>query len=311
MRYRRGEENILEDVLHYAYTNKCPVYMSFHLDWWKHKKITDFDYLFQRFTVANLQVDNISPFLKTHPFASLLLIPKEEDVPLVKENITAVIIGYNQLTYIKNMVSQLEKYTKDIVILDNQSDYQPLLDYFQNEYPYTVLRQKANFGYIIYMHDWVKTLTGDIYILTDPDLQFNPQLPEGCISQLIELSNYFQANKVGFALLIDAEDIRTDVNFYGHSIKQWESQFWIHRLLFPLNQSLELYSAPIDTTFCLVNRKYYQSDRSHSDQKCIRVAGDYTCVHIPWHVNFQNDLPKDEYEAYLRNNVSTNFFKVQ
>ena len=43
----------------------------------------------------------------------------------------------------------------------------------------------------------------------------------------------------------------------------------------------------------------------------IRVAGDYTCIHIPWHKNFQKKLDENEYESYLTGNNSTNWFAVE
>jgi len=298
-----GEETILEDVLHFAYYNKCPVHMSFHLDWWKTKKITDFDYLFKYFDVKNTSIENITEFLQAHPFASLLLVPKKNMGDLIKQNLTAVIIGYNQHTYIKNMVSQLEKYTKDIVIIDNCSNYQPLLDYYQNEFKYSLFRQKKNFGHTIYLENWVRNFTGDIFILTDPDLQFNPQLPNNFIQELIDISNHYRAERVGFALLINSPDMRTDIRHGIHTVYEWEKKFWEHRLYdYQRNRSLILYDAEVDTTSCLYNRNYI-------GVKHIRVAGNFTCKHIPWHLSFKENFTPDEYESYVKDNISSNWFK--
>ncbi len=296
-----GEENILEDILHFSYNNQCKAYISFHLDWWKSKKITDFEYLF-KFFKTNCPNDNICEYLKKNPFGSLLFEPLDSGV-LVKENMTAVIIGYNQCTFIKNMVKQLEKYTSDILIIDNASTYQPLLDYYAKDFKYTLLKQKANYGAYVYWENRIQKIVGDIYILTDPDLQFNLNLPDNFIHEFIDIMNYFKVSRVGFALFIDSDDIRTDVTFLGKSIKVWESQFWQHRLTYPLCPSMELYKADIDTTFCLINKRY----QNHH----IRVAGDYTCFHIPWHKNFQHQLEEGEYQNYLRNNISTNWFEVR
>lgn len=295
-----GEEDILEDVLHFAYNNDCAVYMSFHLDWWRKKNITDYEYLFSFFK-TNCQVENIAAYLVANPFASILFQPLHDRGVLVKKNIPVFVIGYNQYTFIKNMVKQLEKYTSDINIIDNNSDYQPLLNYYTDEYPYTLLRQKFNHGHLVYSHEFIQRLAGDLYILTDPDLQFNPDLPDNFVEDLIDISNYYGSSKVGFALLIDSDDIRTDVAFYGHTIKDWESEFWTSRLNYPSNPDIEAYVAAIDTTFCLINRQF--------NNPSIRVAGNFTCKHIPWHKNFQNMLQEGESESYLRNNKSTNWFK--
>lgn len=66
-----GEENILQDILEFAYHNRVKVYLSFHLNWWKSKKITDFEYLFKMFK-TNCPCSNICFYLIQNPFASLL-----------------------------------------------------------------------------------------------------------------------------------------------------------------------------------------------------------------------------------------------
>ena len=80
-----GEENILEDILHFSFYTKCPVYISFHIPWWTSKKISDFDCLFEYFNVKNASVDNISSFLYNNPFSALLLEPKQNTEDLIKK----------------------------------------------------------------------------------------------------------------------------------------------------------------------------------------------------------------------------------
>ena len=295
-----GEENILEDVLHFAYNNQCKAYIAFHVSWWNAKKITDFEYLFRYFK-TNIPENDVCAYITENPFGSILFEPLDAGV-LVKNNMTAVVIGYNQCSFIKNMVQQLEKYTSDIIIIDNASTYQPLLDYYENDFKFTLLKQKSNYGHNVHLQDRIQKIFGDIYLLTDPDLQFNPKLPDNFIRQLVDIANYFQVNKLGFALDIASDDIRTDTIYHGKSIKMWESQFWEVRLSYMPNPSLELYRADIDTTLCLINRRYRGFP--------IRVAGDFTCFHIPWHKNFQHKLLDGEYETYLTNNISTNWYRI-
>ncbi len=297
-----GEENILEDILHFAHHNNCKVYMSFHASWWKTKSINDFEYLFKYFK-TNCPIDDVCQFIRMHPFASLLFEPIPNAGPLMKENITAVVIGYNQSTFIKNMVAQLERFTSDIVVIDNNSTFKPLLDYYQNDFKYTLLKQNFNHGHLVYALPSIQQLVGDIHILTDPDLRFNPNLPGDFIKDLISISNYFEAERVGFALDIFSDDIRTDIVLNGYTIKGWENQFWANKLLFPPKEHLDLYAAPIDTTFCLFNRRFKKNTH-------IRIGGDFTCTHIPWVKGFQNDLEENEYETYLEDNRSSNWYKV-
>ena len=37
----------------------------------------------------------------------------------------------------------------------------------------------------------------------------------------------------------------------------------------------------------------------------IRVAGNFTCAHIPWIINYEKMLLDDELNYYRNNNVST------
>lgn len=69
-----GEENIIEDILYFAYNNKSKVYLSFHLDWWTSKKIHDFEYLF-KFFKTNCPQSDICEYIKKNPFASILFEP--------------------------------------------------------------------------------------------------------------------------------------------------------------------------------------------------------------------------------------------
>jgi hypothetical protein len=211
---------------------------------------------------------------------------------------TAVIIGFNQYTYIKNMVKQLEKYTNDIVIIDNNSTFPELLKYYENDYKYNLIKMDKNYGHKVYEKPFMEYIIGDIYFLTDPDLEFNKNLPDNFIQKMIDISTYYEAEKVGFALLIDSDDIRNDIKSFGKSIIDFEKQYWMCKFYYPNH---ELYSAAIDTTFCLINK---QNKGGH-----YRIAGDYICKHLPWHKDFEKQLLKGEYEYYMKNNISTNYWK--
>lgn len=305
------EEHLIEDILHFAYYNQVKVHLSFHLDEWKTKSINNFEYLFKFFN-SDCSEQNLCQYLEQNPSASILFAPLENAGDLVKNNITAVVIGYNQLTYIRNMVSQLEKYTSDIVIIDNDSQFQPLLDYYETDYQYTLLRQSTNFGHKVYKKETIANLLGGIFLLTDPDLQFHPNLPDDFIKTLLDISETFESGKVGFALFINSDEIRTDIHHNGQTIQEWEKQFWEQKIDYLPQPNLEMYQAPVDTTFCLVNRKYMERRRGFGMGKrnCIRVAGHFTCLHIPWHKNFHEQLEKGEYEAFLENNTFSHWYKI-
>lgn len=300
-----GEEEILEDLLHFAYYNKCKVFVSFHLSWWKSKTLADFAYLFKYFKTS-CPNDSVCQYIGQNPFGSVLFEPLDDAGVMIKKNLTALIIAFNQLTYVKEMVAQLEKYTSDIVIVDNASNYEPLLDYYRNEFKYTLLRQNVNRGHVVYLDNEVQNLVGNPYLLTDPDLKFNSNLPKDFIKELIDISNHFGFYKVGFALNIDADDLRTDIDFLFY-----ERSYWHQRLDYPLNPDLELYLAPIDTTFCLVNKAFPPLNTLANRWNHIRVGKNFTCTHRPWHIGFRDELAEGEYENYVNNNISSNYFRVR
>jgi hypothetical protein len=223
----------------------------------------------------------------------------------MKSQIPAVIVAYNQLTFVKNMVQQLEPFVEKIIVVDNKSTYQPLLDYYANDFKHTLVKREVNFGSARFVHDCpvIKELVGDVFFLSDPDILFNPKLPKTFVEDFLEISHHFQSYRVGFALNIFDDDIRTDILLASkYSIKEWESQFWKRRRRV-VYKDYELYFAKIDTTFCLINRAYRHKGVS------IRVAGDCTAIHMPWHRRFMNNISKDEFDAYVIGNTSTDWFK--
>lgn len=69
-----GEEEILEDLLQFALSNQCKVYISFHVSWWKEKKIKDFAPLLSRFK-TNCPETDVCRYIQKNPFASILFEP--------------------------------------------------------------------------------------------------------------------------------------------------------------------------------------------------------------------------------------------
>ena len=290
------EENFIEDLLYICYINKIKLLIKFNYDKWQDKSLAKFENLIKLFSIY--EDNNLYNYNVINN--NLLFFKENGNIckDVFKKNMTVIIISFNQYTYVKNMVEQVEKYTNDIVVLDNQSTFPELLKYYEKEYKYTLIRMDKNYGHKVYEKNFMNSLIGDIYLLTDPDLKFNEKLPKNFIQEMINISNYYEAEKVGFALLIDSNDIRNDITSFGKSIKDFEKQYWVCKFYYPNH---ELYSAAIDTTFCLVNK---QNKGGH-----YRIAGDYICKHLPWHKDFDKEFVKGEYEFYIKNNISTNYWK--
>ena len=190
--------------------------------------------------------------------------------------IPIVIICYNNWVYVDNTIKQLKFYHDDIIIMDNKSTDPWTIDYL-NKINVKVIWNETNNGPWITPDnntDIWNTLPNQ-FILTDPDLQFNKDLPSNFIDYLLEVSNLHNAYKVGFALDISDFELMHQIPNYhfGQNIYQWEhSQHWTH----PLGD--DLYLALIDTTFCLISK-------NKNPYNNVRIAGNFTAKHIPWYVD--------------------------
>lgn len=131
------------------------------------------------------------------------------------------------------------------------------------------------------------------FILTDPDLDLS-HLPADTIDVLSAVAKDQGLRSVGLALDIsNPGDLLPGAYFQGRSIVDWESRFWSEPAdLTHLRKDLEAYWAPIDTTFA-----YYDFSRPRGRQ--IRIAGEYTVRHLPWHRSYLTSLDPHDYSDYF------------
>jgi hypothetical protein len=175
-----------------------------------------------------------------------------------------------------------------ITILDNDSSYPPLLEFYHTMRTHLrVIRLGINVGHtaiwdmkILQQLDIVSA-----FVLTDADV-----VPvEECPSNVLEffwavLQAYPLKTKVGFGLRID--DLPDHFQLKPKVIA-WESQFWEKKI------GRKLYDAPIDTTFAL-----YRPGSGYDDD-AIRTGFPYLARHVPWYEN--SDRPSEDYAYYLKN----------
>jgi hypothetical protein len=214
-------------------------------------------------------------------------------------DIPVILICWNNLSFVKNFVEQLKKYPNPIILLDNNSNYSPMFDYYKQieSDKIKVILLKQNYGHEVYKK--LKADLPDIYFLSDPDLQLNPRMPQNFAEIFVKLSEKHGSYKVGAALDISDADkfIHCDNYTENKSILEWESQFWEKPVPDP---EYELYDADVDTTFCLVNTKYEESNA------VLRVAGNFTVKHLPWYTDYiKKNTPKDELEHWKKHNKSS------
>ena len=169
-----------------------------------------------------------------------------------------------------------------IILLDNDSAYPPLLDLFDKT-EHRVIRLGRNVGRLSLWDAGVLTQLGveGRFVFTDPDIVPIDECPLDAVAYFGEiLDAYPDRQKVGFGLKID--DLPGGYRFKDEVVA-WEAQFW-ERALAP-----RLYDAPIDTTFAL-----YRGPGRHSiGDRAIRTGHPYLARHVPWYLD-DRTLPADE-----------------
>jgi len=240
----------------------------------------------------------------------MILHSVKDLIKLDSPNFPVVIPTYNNPTYTVTMIKKLIEYGfnySDIIILDNFSKYSKMKDVldFAHQFGCIVVKKFTNDGPREYyknkeLFDWLP----EKFILTDPDIGFNKNLPKDFINTMISISEKYKLYKVGFALDIEMDHLNGDTNIKNImfnprlSMYQWEQQFWSNKL-FETEDYDPVYSAAIDTTFCLVNKKFFRDYEEPMQIKdlCVRIGGDFTAQHYGWY-----EIPpidKSEYEFYL------------
>jgi len=226
----------------------------------------------------------------------------------LRNRIPVFVPSYNNLTYLKGMVDQLLRLGMyNVIVVDNGSSFVPLLTYLESiAGQVSVVRLTENMGprYVFTNRQHYMSLP-NYFCLTDPDLEFNPDLPTDFLTHLIELTEEYRIGKAGFALDISdrVKMVNKEFTIRGKKYKiwEWESQFWRNPL--PWEDSGDkAYRAPIDTTFAVYNKRFFDP---RSPLGAIRVAGRYACRHLPWYVDKQ--LPADEGAYYRQGNKFSNY----
>ena len=206
------------------------------------------------------------------------------------KNIPIIINNRNRLTYLKQLINWLEKNGySNIYIIDNNSNYQPLLNYYKT-INYKIFHLSENVGHLsLWKTDIIKQFEKDYYVYTDPDVLPIEECPDNILEHFYNLLiKYSSIEKVGFALKID--DLP---NCYidKSKVAEWEQKFW--------NKEIEkdVYDAAIDTTFALY--KPFTNGNNYV-QNALRTAGKYQLHHLPWYEDSNNE---NEENIFYKKNI--------
>jgi hypothetical protein len=209
-------------------------------------------------------------------------------------DIPVFIVNRNRLDALRRLVGWLlAAGTRRVVIMDNASDYPPLLAWYE-QLPEgaKLMRLEQNHGPYVLWQQGVHQVLDTPYVLTDSDVVPDAACPPDLIGRLLEvLQRHPDAKKVGPGLRIDN---LPDSYAEADTVRKWESQFWEHPV------APGIFAAPIDTTFAL-----YPARGEFSNEACnLRLGAPYLTEHTPWYVD---EAALSAEERHYREHTSATF----
>ncbi|WP_263377091.1 FkbM family methyltransferase [Granulicella aggregans] len=193
---------------------------------------------------------------------------------------------FNNPTYVANTLQQLSDIgMRNVCLVDNDSTshvMRAFLELVQDKV--SVIRTGQNKGprQIVECPEYYDLLP-DLFCITDPDLEFNAELPEDFLANLIRLTNELKVGKAGFALKIDDSHLMHagtfEINRKTYHPTEWEQQYWETRVGI-LKDGSPVYKAGLGTTFAVYNKKFFNPN---TFVDAVRVGGRYACRHLPWY----------------------------
>lgn len=208
-------------------------------------------------------------------------------------DVPVYIINRNRISSLVKLVNWLlTAGTKEITIIDNDSTYPPVLDYYEHLPLGVVVIRNRNQGPTVFWELGLYKQQSNYYVVTDADV-----VPaEGCPVDLIEklksiLARRPEAKKVGPGL-------RTD-NLPDSFARKREVITWEQRFTEREAES-GVYHAQIDTTFAI----YQPYANWTGPDKNLRLAPPYVFEHVPWYIDSNN---LSEEEQYYRDHVEYNW----
>ena len=203
--------------------------------------------------------------------------------------IPVFIIVRDRFEQLKQTVSSLEKAEGiDIVLVDNQSTYEPTVEYLKAS-PHQVHYMNSN---LHHRAPWASGLvpSNSYYGVTDPDIRLVDECPSSWPSFMVEiLAANPSLNKVGVSLRIDNIP---DSYFLKKNVVDHEAQFWVN--LAAIYRGVQIFDSPVDTTLAIYNKV------SQFSLSAYRTGWPYAAEHLAWYVDSEN-LTEDE--LYYRNHA--------
>ena len=187
---------------------------------------------------------------------------------------------FNRFTWAKKMCEDLTRLGCEVILIDNNSTYPPLLEWYSS-CPYKVHRLNKNYGERTFWTSGIcNNYNDDYYIVTDSDLDVG-DLPSDFVEVLKNgLDNNPKITKCGLSLIID--DLPN--NEYTRHVKRFESLYWLEK------DHVGNYSCGVDTTFALYKKERLKKgwDEGVNFYIGTRAPPPYSAKHMPWYLTNEN-----------------------
>jgi hypothetical protein len=216
--------------------------------------------------------------------------------------------NFNRLTTTKKLAQYFDDVpgTK-VIIVDNGSTYQPLLDWY-DACPYGIIKLNQNYGHqapwragcCLWGYTHKMYYGSDYYVVTDADLDLS-KCPKDVLSILVHGRKNNAVLKVGVSL--EVNDI-PDGYPGKSSVISWEKQYWVNKTSDP-----RFFRANVDTTFAL----YLITDmHAHvmATGPALRTDRPYTAMHTPWYVTKETITNEDRFVLQNTPDRYRNWIKV-
>ena len=203
----------------------------------------------------------------------------------------------NRLTTTKNMVEKLLSINQkeEIIIIDNDSSYPPLLEWYSTLPENVKVLFNENLGHLALWRIGLDKELGEHFIYTDADIILPSSLPLDWKEIMFDVMNrYPEYNKVALALNIG--DLPEHYR-YKYQVMRNEGSWWLDKV------EDNVFKADTDTTFALMK------NFNDNCYKSLRIARpDMICRHHGWYLNLEE---LDEEELYYIEHLETSKVTTQ
>ena len=238
---------------------------------------------------------------------------------LKKLRFPVLICSFERPYYLKIMIKQLNKLKIKPIVLDNNSKDLELASFLKknNRKKFYLIRLNQNYGNEIIYKNFIFKHLPNFFAFTDSDILFNKKLNPKFLHEMKKYTEKYKIQKIGFAIdIFDNKNLKKLKFRYAYRSKKGkikiryktilgaEKNHWRHKIA----SNPDIYRADIDTTFAVYNKKYFEKNRV----KALRVASNYTCVHLPW-MKYDR-IGKKELNLYLKNknkNIGSTIIKLK